>query len=101
MVSTTDRALASAADRLEKFVRDIGQVSDDDTDFDRQVHLFDAGYVDSLGAIELIAHVESNFGIELTEEDLFDPRFSSIDGITAVAGERLAADAATNPTAHR
>lgn len=100
-MSTADVDLALAADRLEKFVRDIGQVSDDDTEFDRRVHLFDAGYVDSLGAIQLIGHVEADFGIELTEEDLFDPRFSSIDGITAVAGERLAANAATNPTARR
>jgi len=96
-VSTVDPDPAVAADRLEALICQLGHVSDGDPDFDRGVHLFTAGYVDSLDTIQVIAQVESDFGIELTEDDLLDPRFGTIDGIIAVASERAAATDTANP----
>jgi acyl carrier protein len=50
----------------------------------RSTHLFESGYVDSVGITELIAFVESTFGIHLNDQDLFDERFTTIDGIAAI-----------------
>jgi len=33
--------------------------------------------------------IETSFGIELQEEDLFDERFATIDGMSAVIADRL------------
>ncbi len=57
-------------DQLETFVRARFDVAQDDPDFGRDVHLFDNGYVDSFGAQELIAHIESTFHIKIADTDL-------------------------------
>ncbi|MBZ6093504.1 acyl carrier protein [Streptomyces olivaceus] len=75
---------ASTADRVERFVRREGSVADDDPDFTRQVDLFRAGYLDSLGIVHLIAYLEREFGVRLGDDDLADPGFATIDGITAL-----------------
>ena len=49
--------------------------------------LFDGGHIDSMGLIELITAIESNFDIELTSENLEDPRFRTIQGIAQIIHE--------------
>jgi len=36
---------------LEQVIREIAQITEDDREFTRSAHLFDAGYIDSLGAV--------------------------------------------------
>jgi acyl carrier protein len=72
---------------LEEFIRREGRVEADDPDFSRQVNLFDAGYLDSLGVVHLITHLEVAFGLELSDEALADPAFVSIDGMSAIVGD--------------
>ncbi len=78
---------------LEQFLREIAQITEDDSEFTRTVHLFDAGYVDSLGVVSLMEFIETSFGIELREEDLFDERFATIDGMSGVIADRLSSHA--------
>ena len=74
------------ADSLEQFIRARFAVRDDDKLFSRTIHLFEDGYVDSTGLVELVAYIESEFQIGVPEDAFFDPSFTSIDGIaTAVA----------------
>jgi acyl carrier protein len=82
------RAICAA---IEQHVRVIGQVADDDLEFSRTVELFDAGYVDSLGIVALTAFIEDTFAVALTEEDLFDPRFTTIAGMAEIVASRRAA----------
>ena len=82
----TDHAVA---DELERFIREVGRVADDDVDFTRQVQLFHAGYLDSLGVTQLIVHIEEEFQLELSDEELSDPAFQSIDGISAIVEAAL------------
>ena len=72
------------AEELERFVRARFQVRSDDATFSRGVHLFEEGYVDSTGLVELIGHLEATFGVHVPEDAIFDPSFSSIDGIAKV-----------------
>ncbi len=86
----------SFGDAIERFVRDVGRVSIDDVDFSRTIELFDSGYLDSLGIVALAAFIEETFVITLTEEDLFDPRFTTIAGIVEIVTIRRSVSAPDN-----
>jgi methoxymalonate biosynthesis acyl carrier protein len=66
---------------LESFIRAHFRVKSDDAYFNVDVNLWEEGYVDSTGAIEMIAHLESTYGIALSQEVLFDPDFTTVRGI--------------------
>jgi acyl carrier protein len=46
------------------------KIAPDDADFTDDVHLFDYGYIDSFGAVDLINHVQTTYGIEISQADL-------------------------------
>jgi acyl carrier protein len=72
------------AERTEAFVRDTFSVAPDDPRFGRDVDLFEEGYVDSVGFTEVLAFIESEFGVEVPEEDLVSDEFASIDGMAHI-----------------
>ncbi|MGH8900425.1 MAG: acyl carrier protein [Egibacteraceae bacterium] len=74
---------------IEEFIRRTVQIPYDDAEFSRAAPLFDAGYVDSLGVVSLMEFIETSFGIELVEEDLFDEQFTTIDGMSKIIAVRL------------
>jgi D-alanine--poly(phosphoribitol) ligase subunit 2 len=55
--------------QLEQHIRERYEIEADD-DFNVDVHLFDYGYIDSIGATALIAHIEKTYGIQVTNQDL-------------------------------
>jgi acyl carrier protein len=77
----TEQDVAAA---IEEFARREFSIKASDQRFDRSVDLFDDGYVDSIGVIELIQFLESTFAIDIPEEDLFSSEFSTIDGIARI-----------------
>ncbi len=86
----SDNALAGTiAERVEQFVRTAGAVAADDPGFGRDVELFDAGYLDSLGVVRLTLFLESTFGITLDDGILLDPQFTTIAGISTLLSRRL------------
>lgn len=48
-----------------------------------QDNLLESGILDSLGILDLVAFVEQNFGIVLTDEELVPEHFQSIDRLAA------------------
>lgn len=80
--------LADAATRIEEFIRREAAVADDDPGFTRQVNLFDTGYLDSLTLVALTVHVEEVLGVPITDDDLFDPRFATIDGMAELIAQQ-------------
>jgi acyl carrier protein len=72
---------------LETFVRDNYHVAADDERFTRDVDLWDTGYLDSTGVIEIIAFLEQRLGRMLPESVLFSPQFRSINGIAQLVLE--------------
>ncbi len=79
MTSATDYA-----NEIETFVRDNFAVAAGDPHFGRDSDLFDAGYVDSVGLVELLAWVEERFGIEVPDDVLVSDEFTTIDGMARV-----------------
>ncbi|MEK8131783.1 acyl carrier protein [Paenibacillus filicis] len=57
-------------DELETHIRSRYDIDQDDEDFSTDVHLFDYGFIDSMGATALIAHIEQTYGIQVTPQDL-------------------------------
>jgi D-alanine--poly(phosphoribitol) ligase subunit 2 len=55
---------------LERHIRERYEIEDGDDDFTTDVHLFDYGFIDSIGATALIAHIEKTYGIQVTNQDL-------------------------------
>ena len=81
------------ADILERFIRMHFRVPENDRRFSRSVHLFEEGYVDSIGAVELISFVESEFDLTLPEATLFSDEFTSIEGISLCLASMMSAPA--------
>lgn len=77
----TEQDVAAA---VEEFARREFSIKPSDRRFDRKVDLFEDGYVDSIGVIELIQFLERTFAMEIPEADLFSPEFSTIDGIAKI-----------------
>jgi acyl carrier protein len=77
--------------RIEVFVRKQFAVSPNDPGFGRVADLFEGGYVDSVGVVELLAFLERAFEVEIPEEDLLSEDFSRIEGIARIVG-RLQVD---------
>jgi len=72
---------AEIGQELEAFVRDRFQVEEDDDFFATDVNLWEEGYVDSAGVVELIAYLEDTYSTTIPRSMLFDPGFTSVDGI--------------------
>ena len=84
MNSFTPEACSTA---LEAFIRDNFQVQENDPYFDRNVNLWDEGYVDSTGVVEVISFLEETFGVTIPDAMLFSPDFTSIAGMSKLVAE--------------
>jgi acyl carrier protein len=75
---------------IEAYVREQGEVPDDDTLFDQDADLFEFGYVDSVGFVKLVVWLEQTYDVKLTEAYLLDERFNTISGIASIVDGRVA-----------
>lgn len=76
---------------IEQYIRTRFRVRDDDDLFSREVNMWENGYVDSAGVVEMIAFLEQTFHITLPEEALFDPDFTNIRGISRIVTREMPA----------
>lgn len=88
---------ASIADAIEGYIRSEFQIAQDDPMFTRDAHLFDLGFVDSVGFAQVIAFLESAFGIAIEEEHLFGEDLTTINGMSRVVFSCLGGAADTSP----
>jgi acyl carrier protein len=72
--------------RIETFIRVQFAVASTDARFNRSTPLFERGYVDSVGAVELLSFIQEEFAVVIPDEELLSDEFSTIDGIAAVIG---------------
>jgi acyl carrier protein len=70
---------------LSDFIRERFSVPADDSNFHPDVHLWNEGYVDSLGIAEVVAFVEERFGIVLPDDVFFDESHLTIAGLAGFA----------------
>ena len=59
----------TVAKTISEFIKERFERGDD-PDFTNDVHLFNEGFVDSFGAVEIIHFVEETYGISITQKDI-------------------------------
>ena len=73
---------------LRKHIFERYAIPADDADFTDDVHLFDYGYIDSLGAVELVNFVQETFGVQINQSDLMAYPMNTINEIATFASLR-------------
>lgn len=76
------------SEKINKFIRNRFEIGDD-PDFTNDVHLFNEGFVDSFGAVEIIHFVEETFSIEITQKDITLFPMNTVNEITAVVESKI------------
>lgn len=76
------------AKTISDFIIDKFEIGDD-PDFNNDVHLFNEGFVDSFGAVEIVAFVEDTFGIKITQKDITLYPMNTVNEIAAVVESKL------------
>ena len=71
------------AETISEFIREKFEIGDD-PDFTNDVHLFNEGFVDSFGAVEIIHFVEETYGISITQKDITLFPMNTVNEIAAV-----------------
>jgi acyl carrier protein len=66
---------------LDAFIRERFRVAPDDPLFHVDTNVWEEGYVDSAGVVEVFAFLESKLGARLPEELLFNPEFVTVRGM--------------------
>ena len=74
---------------IDEELRAICQIEDDDPDYDEDLNLFDAGYLNSLGSMKLMAFLEERFSIEISQRDLILYPMNTLREICAVVERKL------------
>ena len=74
---------------LRDYIIQYASIEPDDPDFSDDVDLFDYGFVDSLGATEIVLFLEETFGIEITQADITLYPINTIDEIAGVVEQKL------------
>lgn len=80
----------SVLQELEQHIRNRYEIDEDDDEFTVDVHLFDYGYIDSIGATALIAHIEKSYGIQVTNQDLMLHPLNTVKEIADFIGVKKA-----------
>ncbi len=76
-------------DAIRDFIIDYADVDPDDPDFTDDVNLFDAGYIDSLGATEILLFLEDTFNVRISQEDITLYPMDSINDMVDVLESKL------------
>ncbi len=78
----------TVTETINEFIRDRFEIGDD-PDFTNDVHLFNEGFVDSFGAVEIIHFVEETYGIEITQKDITLFPMNTVEEIAAVVESKI------------
>ena len=60
-----------------------------DIEFSDKTDLILKGIIDSMQVIELIMHLEKEYEVEFTEDDLLDNSISSVDGLACLIHSKV------------
>ena len=73
---------------LEDYIREQFDIGDD-PDYNSEVDLFEYGFLDSMGAMDVIAYIEEEYSIEITQKDVVLYPMNTIEEIAEVIVNKL------------
>lgn len=71
--------------KLDEFIRETCDVGDD-PEYGLDVNLFDTGFLDSMGAVDVIMFAEETFGVEISQRDVTLYPMNTVNEIAEVVG---------------
>jgi acyl carrier protein len=74
--------------QLRQFIRQQFGVPENDPDFNDNVDLFNYGYIDSFGAVELTNFMESKFAMRIADSDWAAFPLNTIEEISTFIAKR-------------
>jgi len=69
---------------VRNFIESNMNVFDEDVELNDDTNIFTSGYVNSIFAMRLLNFLENEYGLEVPDEDIIIPNFSSIDAMKAL-----------------
>lgn len=75
--------MSEIKDSIKQFLSDELLVDFSDHEITEETNLFEAGMVDSYGFVELVSHIENHWKIKLSNREIMNQEFSSLNGFTA------------------
>ena len=73
---------------LEDYIREQFDIGND-PDYNSEFDLFEYGFLDSMGAMEVIAYIEEEYSIEITQKDVVLYPMNTIAEIAEVIANKL------------
>lgn len=70
-------------EKIREFIRDNFLFREDRETISDDESLLEAGLIDSTGILELVAFLESDFGLDIVDADIIPDNLDSIDRIAA------------------
>jgi acyl carrier protein len=67
--------------KVREFIKDNFMYRDDRADLADTESLLDAGLIDSTGILELVAFIETEFSIQMSDSDIVPDNLDSVDTI--------------------
>jgi acyl carrier protein len=74
--------------QIRRFILTSFLFSDDESKLKNNDSLLEQGIMDSTGVLELVAFLESQFGIKVADEELVPDNLDSVDRIVAFVGSK-------------
>ena len=76
-------------EQITNYVKEHFEIGDD-PDFTLDVNLFDEGFVDSLGATEIVFFIEDTFQIKISQKDIILYPMNTVREIAQVVEQKIA-----------
>ena len=80
-----ENAMDEIIAKLDEYIRERCEV-DDDPEYGLDVNLFDTGFLDSMGAVDVIRFAEEAFGVEISQRDVTLYPMNTVNEIAEVVG---------------
>ena len=74
--------------QIRSFILSSFLFTDDESRLRNQDSLLEQGIMDSTGVLELVAFLESQFGIKVADDELVPDNLDSVDRIVAFVGRK-------------
>jgi acyl carrier protein len=79
--------------QIRSFILTSFLFTDDPSKLNNSDSLLEQGIMDSTGVLELVAFLESEFGLKIADEELVPDNLDSVDRIVAFVGRKQPAQA--------
>lgn len=78
----------NVTEQISEFIKEHFEIGED-PDFTNDVHLFNEGFVDSFGAVEIVHFLEETFDIKITQRDITLFPMNTVNELAAVVESKL------------